>query len=100
MKVALRAALFAVLALAHGRLAHPQALPSEPLSFADGRVTVGGDVSVSVGPEDTGFFNFTDYEHSALRLFHADVTTSIGMGGHFSVLGEMSTENGDRLQAY
>ncbi len=68
--------------------------------FADGRVTVGGDVSVSVAPEDTGFFNYTDYEHSALRLFHVDVTTSIGMGGHFAVLGELSTENGDRPYAY
>jgi len=110
MKVALRAALFAVLALGLGRPAHPQALPSEPLSFADGRVTVGGDVSVSVGSADPGFFNYTDYEHSALRLFHADLTTSIGMGGHFSVLGEMSTDisvvretgtdNGAQLNAY
>jgi hypothetical protein len=100
MKLVLRAALFAVLALGYGLPAHPQALPSEPISFADGRVTVGGDVSVSVGPDDTGFFNYTDYEHSALRLFHVDVTTSIGMGGHFSVLGEMSTENGDGLRAY
>jgi hypothetical protein len=100
MKLVLRAALFAVLALGHSLPAHPQALPSEPLSFADGRVTVGGDVSVSVAPEDTGFFNYTDYEHSALRLFHVDVTTSIGMGGHFSLLGEMSTDNGDRVHAY
>jgi hypothetical protein len=112
MKVALRAALFAVLALGHGRAAHPQALPSEPLSFADGHVTVGGDVSATFGCQlstesstercgkDTGFFNYTDYENSALRLFHADLTTSIGMGGHFAVLGEMSTDNGDGVHAY
>jgi hypothetical protein len=99
MKLVRRAALFAVLALGHSLPAHPQALPSEPITFAGGRVTVGGDVSVSAAPEDTGFFNYTDYETSALRLFHADLTTSIGMGGHFSVLGEMSA-NGDRLQAY
>jgi hypothetical protein len=99
MKLVLRAALFAVLALGHSLPVHSQALPSEPITFAGGRVTVGGDVSVSAAPEDTGFFNYTDYETSALRLFHADLTTSIGMGGHFSVLGEMSA-NGDRLQAY
>ena len=34
---------------------------------ADGRVTVGGDVSASFGSDDPGFFNYTDYEHSALR---------------------------------
>src|SRR5262245_27935686 len=110
MKLVLRAALFAVLALGHGLPVHSQALPSEPISVADGRVTVGGDVSVSVGAEDPGFFNYTDYEHSALRLFHADLTTAVGMGGHFSVLGELSTDisllpelgadNGAQLHAY
>jgi hypothetical protein len=100
MKLVLRAALFAVLALGHSLPARPQALPSEPVTFADGRVTIGGDVSVSYGSEDLGFFNYTDYEHSAFRLFHADLTTSIGMGGHFSVLGELSTENGDHPEAY
>jgi hypothetical protein len=100
MKLVRRAALFAVLALGHSVPARPQAIPSEPITFAEGRVTVGGDVSVSVGSEDTGFFNYTDYEHSALRLFHADLTTSIGMGGHFSLLGELSTENGDHPEAY
>ena len=80
MKLVRRAALFAVLALGHSVPARPQAIPSEPITFAEGRVTLGGDVSVSVGSEDTGFFDYTDYEHSALRLFHADLTTSIGMG--------------------
>ena len=100
MKLVRRAALFAVLALGHSVPARPQGFPSEPITFAEGRVTVGGDVSVSVGSDDTGFFNYTDYEHSALRLFHADLTTAIGMGGHFSLLGELSTENGDHPQAY
>jgi hypothetical protein len=112
MKLELRAALFAVLALGYSLPARPQSLPSEPITLADGRVTLGGDVSASFGCElsadnsvhgcgkDSGFFNYTDYEHSALRLFHADLTTSIGMGGHFSVLGELSVENGDRPEAY
>jgi hypothetical protein len=99
MKLVLRAALL-VLALGHSLPARAQSLPSEPLSFAGGRVTIGGDVSASIAPEDTGFFDYTDYDHSALRLFRVDVSTSIGMGGHFSVLGEVRTENGDRLHAY
>jgi hypothetical protein len=100
MKLVRRAALFAVLALGYSVPARPQALPSEPITFGEGRVTFGGDVSVSAGSQDAGFFNYTDYEHSALRLFHADLTTSIGMGGHFSLLGELSTENGDHPEAY
>jgi hypothetical protein len=100
MKLVRRAALFAVLALGHSVAVRAQGFPSEPITFAEGRVTLGGDVSVSVGSDDTGFFNYTDYEHSALRLFHADLSTSIGMGGHFSLLGELSTENGDHPEAF
>src|ERR1041385_2576390 len=100
MKLVLRAALFAVLALGHSLPARPQALPSEPISFADGRVTISGDVSASVGSEDTGFFNYTDYEHSTLRLFRIDVSTAVGMGGHFTALAEMRTENLDQVHAY
>src|SRR5262245_35478577 len=45
-----------------------QSLPSEPIVIADGLVTLGGDVSASMGSADPGFFNYTDYEHSALRM--------------------------------
>jgi len=100
MKLVLRAALFAVLALGHSLPACPQALPSEPITFADGRVTISGDVSVAVAPEDPGFFNYTDYEHSALRLFRLDVSTAVAMGGHFTALGEMRTENLGQVHAY
>src|SRR5688500_12258989 len=41
-----------------------QSLPSEPATFANGRVVVGGDVSVAFAPQDLGFFNYSDYEHS------------------------------------
>src|SRR5689334_10673278 len=38
-----------------------QILPSEPIAFADGRVTIGGDVSATFGSHDPGFFDYTDY---------------------------------------
>src|SRR5256885_15183438 len=54
-----------------------QGVPSEPIVFGDGHVTVGADVSATVScaetPEtgscgkDTGFFNYSDYEYSTLR---------------------------------
>src|SRR6188472_2605082 len=40
-------------------------VPSEPLAFGGGRVTIGADVSASFGGADPGFFNYTDYDHSA-----------------------------------
>ena len=44
-----------------------QVLPSEPVTMAGGRVVLGGDVAVSVAPDDPGFFNYSDYEHNTLR---------------------------------
>jgi len=76
-----------------------QTLPSRPIAFADGQVTLGGDLSVTVGPSDPGFFNYTDYEESMLRLFRGDLTASIKMGERVTLLGALHSENGGRLRA-
>ena len=88
-----------------GASAGAQTLPSSPIVFADGHVTIGGDVSASVGTDDgsrerPGFFNFTDYEHSALRTLRIDVSGTVKGGERFTIVGEMRTENFDRPQAY
>jgi hypothetical protein len=77
-------------------------LPSEPIAFADGRVTVGGDIVASVGPKDkeTGYFNQTDYHHSALRLLRIDVSAAVKAGPHFALLGEIRTENFGQVRPY
>jgi hypothetical protein len=63
-------------------------------------VTVSGDVSATFGSPDPGFFNYTDYEHSALRLVRIDVSAAAKAGPHFSLLGEVRSENIDTLKAY
>jgi hypothetical protein len=84
--------------LGSGSQSLAQTLPSSPIVFADGHVTVGGDVSASFGSEDPGFFDYTDYEHSALRLLRIDVSGLVKGGDHFALLGELRTENrGDNL---
>ena len=87
------AAIACALALCGSVPARAQTLPSDPIVFADGRVTFGGDVSASIGPDDTGFFNYTDYEHSALRLLRIDLSGSLKAGDHLAVLGEVRSEN-------
>jgi hypothetical protein len=89
-----------------------QSLPSETLSFGNGRVTVGGDVSATfsctdadgstsrVCANDTGFFNYTDYEHSALRMLRVDVTASVKANRRLSFLAEVRSEDGHHLQPY
>ena len=86
--------------VANAAAVRAQGLPSEPIALADGRVTVSGDVSATFGSQDPGFFNYTDYEHSALRLVRIDVAAAAKAGPHFSLLGEVRSENIDTLQAY
>ena len=96
-----RAALLAAVALGGTAVsAGAQVLPSEPVTFAGGHVTVAGDVTAAIGPDDTGFFNYTDYEHSALKLFRVDLSTSVALNPHFTLLGEIRDENIDTLRAY
>src|SRR5437762_2776475 len=77
-----------------------QTLPSGPLALADGHLTISGDISASFGSRDPGFFDFTDYEHSALRLLRVDLSAAAKAGPHFSMLAEIRTENTDSVEAY
>lgn len=99
MKACGHAVLFVWLGLASTAAA--QTLPAEPLTFAEGRVTIGGDVSASFGSDDSRtFFNYTDYDHSAFRVLRLDVTGAVNPNGRFAVFGELRTENFDELQPY
>jgi hypothetical protein len=81
--------------------ADAQVLPSEPIVLANGHVTVSGDLSAGYGSDDTaGFFNYTDYEHSALRLFRVDLIAAVKAGPHFTLLGEIRTENLEEVRPY
>jgi hypothetical protein len=100
METAFRASLVFVLTLGCTPPAGAQALPSEPVSFADGHVTISGDVSAAVGSNDTGFFNYSDYEHSQLRLFRLDLASAVKVNERFSLLGEVRTENTGPLRVY
>lgn len=80
--------------------ARAQTLPAGPVAFADGRVTIAGDVSASYGSTDPGFFNYTDYDHSALRLVRVNVAGTIKANEHFALLADLQTENLDSVRPY
>src|SRR4051794_41469430 len=77
-----------------------QTLPSEPIAFGDGRLTIGGDVAASIGSADLGFFNYSDYNHSTLRLFRLDVSAAVAAGGHPGRLPGKSTAKPGRVRAH
>src|SRR6266566_9100066 len=93
MKIALRTAIVWAFVLGARLTARAQTLPADPIVLAEGRVTIGGDVSASVGSADAGFFNNTDYELSELRMLRVDLSASIKAGEHLAFLGELRSEN-------
>jgi hypothetical protein len=104
-----RIARLTSLLLVCARAAAAQTLPAEPIALADGRVTVSGDISAGYACQptsesacgaDIGFFNYTDYEHSALRLFRVDVAMAVKAGPHFTLLGEIRSENIGTVRPY
>jgi hypothetical protein len=100
------------LALGAGVPAAAQGLPSEPITFGGGHVTLGGDVSATFSctdsataasrlcADDTGFFNYTDYEHSTLRMLRLGLTASVKATDQIWILGEMRSEDLDHVQPY
>jgi hypothetical protein len=94
------AALSSMLLVCLAGTAGAQTLPSEPISIAGGRVTLGGDVSATIGPEDPGFFTYTDYAHSAIRMLRVDLSAAVKAGPHFTLLGEVRSENLGQVQPY
>jgi len=94
------AARLAWLLVVGASAAGAQTLPSEPIALAGGRVTISGDASASFGSDDPGFFNYTDYEHSALRLLRIDLSAAVKVSPHFALLGEVRTENLGRIRPY
>lgn len=88
-------AIGVVLVTALAPPARAQELPWAPIALAGGHVTLGGDASVTIAPEDTGFFNYTDYDRSLTRLMQVDFTGAVKAGDHFSLLTEIRLQNTD-----
>ncbi len=75
-------------------------LPS-PLGAQDlsghriGPLTLSGEASGSLAPEDTAFFNDTGYDVYPLRMLFISLSAEIRLGGRASVLAEGVSENLD-----
>jgi hypothetical protein len=92
-----RAGLLCV-ALAAG---FPAAAPAQGLRFAGGRVALAGEATLTYGPEDRYFFNYTDYEYSALRLARLELGAAWRPVRRLEVLADVRSDNLDhpRLHA-
>jgi hypothetical protein len=87
-------------ALLSAQTIHAQYLPSSPLTLANGKVVLGGDIQASVAPRDEeAWFNYTDYEHDSLRMFRWSVAGEWRIATRLSFLGELRGDNADAPRA-
>ena len=68
----------------------------QPITGLDGRFTLRGDATATIGTDDTGYFNYTDYDHTTLHLVRFDATAALRAGDHVTFLTELRAE-GDSL---
>ena len=84
-----------------GAPAGAQTLPSRPIELADGQLVLSAEVGASISAEDRpGYFNYTDYEHSSLRLFQAAFTAAWQPAARLAFLTEVRSENLDTPRFY
>src|SRR5215208_3721279 len=100
LRTARVALLVAACCTAPAASAGAQMLPSDPIALAGGRVTIGGDVSATYGTDDPGFFDYTDYEHSTLRMLRINVSAAVKANEHLALVGDLQSENVGAVRPY
>lgn len=89
-----RALAVLAVAVALGLLVRPTlAEAGDPLAFFGGRLRLGGEVSGTIAPEDGGYFNYTNYQTSSLRLLRLDLAAEVRLLTAASVVGEVRSDN-------
>jgi hypothetical protein len=92
-RVAHRALLLLSFAAVAAR-ASAQALPEGPIRAFDGRVVVSGEVIATAGnSDDIAFFNYTDYEHNALRMMRLGISGVYHPSTWLALVGELRSED-------
>ncbi|MEW5982438.1 MAG: hypothetical protein AB1806_08705 [Acidobacteriota bacterium] len=92
--------LAVVLHLYGVRPASAQGRPASPFSVAGGRVLFAGDLSITVGAPDPGWFTYTDYETSSLRRVRAGLAVEARITSDLSALFEARGETGRGVEPY
>jgi hypothetical protein len=89
-----RRLLLAVAFAATAGSAAAQPLPDGPFQALDGRVVLGGEIVATAGTLDTdAFFNYTDYQHNALRMLRIGVSGVYRPATWLALVGELRSED-------
>lgn len=109
LRPALGLAAALIVASAVAAPAGAQGLPSRPITFGD-RVVVSGDLTATMScahpdggancTSDTGFFNFSQYDLSTIRMVRAGLSASVRLSERMALLGDLRFENLERPRPY
>jgi hypothetical protein len=65
------------------------------------QVTASGEVTATFGSrDDIAFFNYTDYEHNALRMFRVSLAGMWRPASRLAFVGELRSEDAQRVVPY
>jgi hypothetical protein len=67
-------------------------LPSRPITFGDGRVVVSGDVALSFGTADVGYFNLFDYSHDSFNVLSMSLSAEVRASDRLAFVGQVLDE--------
>ena len=72
-----------------------------PLRSADGTLLIGGEIVGTLGAtDDTAFFNYTDYEHNALRLMRLALAGQWRPMARVALIAEIRSEDLSRVDTH
>jgi len=78
-----------------------QALPEGPVQLFDGKLAVSGEMIATGGnADDIAFFNYTDYEHNALRMIRFGVSSVYHPVNWLALVGEFRSEDLEPPKVY
>src|SRR5215212_4340481 len=83
------------------RLAAVMLLVIAPAAAADAQITMSGEATATFGSRDeTAFFNYTDYEHNALRMVRVSLAGMWKPTARLAFLTELRSEDIERVVPY
>ncbi len=75
-------------------------LPSRPIVLWNERLVVSGEVTLTVGSLDRGYFNALDYSHDAFNLLTMTVSAELRAHERIAVVGEALSETALRSREF
>jgi hypothetical protein len=89
-----RRAILASLRCLLALLAGGAVAQAQPVSLFGGRVLLAGEAGGTIAvPDDEGYFNYSDYATSSLRLFRVDLALEVRLARFVSLLADVRSDN-------